>query len=189
MRFSVLEYLDDLTRSLEELPVRKRLAFAAWCCEPLLQGGQRAIEEKLGLSLAERIRGALNAVWAAVVSVRVVAAGEFVDLRAVLERADWSDDDADTESVRQEEAALSCLECMVRVCDVVETSSSRSAAEAAERVINFLDVLLGQSPRVFENPIMKAEIEAQRKMIRWLGASEEIPLSARTAFRESSLRT
>lgn len=68
MEFSVLVFLDDLTRDLEKLTIRKRLAFAAWCCEPLLREGYSYLEERLGESLPKEIRNALNGVWASVVS-------------------------------------------------------------------------------------------------------------------------
>jgi len=182
MTFSVLKYLKGVQRQMELLEPRRRLAFALWCSEPLLDSALDFLTDRLGEKEVQRIRDVLDSLW------RHVETGVELDrecvarLRESLQQADWDDSEVSDAEQISEHAAMQAIEAIIRVCEVAETGDPVAAAGACERVINHIDYELGMKGMrdPLSDPRMQRELAVQTEMVESLRQAKRLQRASRS---------
>jgi len=170
MAFSVLKHLADLQRQIASVEPRRRLAFALWCSEPLLDSALVFLAEHLGDTQVQLVRDVLDSMWKHVEEGTGLDLERVARLRESLQRVDWDDSDVGDEEQVLEDAAVQAIEAIIRACEVAETGDPIAAAGASERVINHIDYELGMEGvrDPLSDPRMKRELAMQGQMIESL---------------------
>jgi hypothetical protein len=176
MTFSVLKYLKNVQRQMELLEPRRRLAFALWCSEPLLDSALDFLTDRLGESQVQRIREVLDSLWLYVEEGTAFDRELVARLRESLQQADWDDSQVGDAEQISEDAAMQAIEATIRVCEVAETGDPIAAAGACERVINHIDYELGMGGirDPLSDPRMQRELATQAEMIESLRQAKHL---------------
>jgi hypothetical protein len=181
--FDIEAYLKDVELKLSSMTPEKRVAFVVWVAEPLLTRSAEYLTTKLGQAPVDAFRSACEFAASYATTGERLTADAISRLRESAMDADWDDDGEDDAA---DASAMEALEVMIRLAEVLESDSARSAAEAAERAINQLDFEIGMTGEVndpFASPRMRQLLDEQQTVLRELQAVSVVPVDFRSRWR------
>jgi len=177
-------YLDDLARTLAEVSLERRLAFALFCCDPLVGSVSIESPDALRQPIIAPMQSIVAACWAEVAGLGPPDRPALVEASHSLAGADWEDSvfHDPLREVELEEA----VEAALALSEVAQTGSSMAAAQVAERVINVLDFAFAPGvSSLNSHPITASELKRQRAILAWTTGEARLTEDLRIRFRRS----
>ena len=179
----IVEHLEVLVRKLSLLGERKRIAFAAWACEPLLREFGAFLARFVGKVRVDRLFAAVDECWKSALSSDPVNVACIAEAKEICETGWWAQADlgSDEEDLISDQA-LETLAAVRDMCDVALSGSSEAAVSAAEHALNRVDFEVQMSealPAGVLHERVRAEMRRQQDLVEALGAGASIDASIR----------
>lgn len=191
VEFEIFSYVGRLEKGLNAVRPQGRVAFAVWCADPLLCDARAYLAARIGPTRIAVVDEAMEYLWQCAERndhfLSEPAAGGFA---GALVDVTWGTDDVSEDEQSGNFYAVESLTSLSYAIETCRTGSAGPAAKAAESVINKLDYEISQelgadsySDAIFSHPKMKAELEAQKKMVVFLHDFGRLAAGQRRMFR------
>ena len=184
MTFDILEYFDEIEHKLGQLVVERRVVFSAWCCQPLWDGFSDYLAKRIGNDQAIVLSAALDRTWTQLADSNRPTGREIQAAKALCLSADWST--PETNEAFANYGAVQLIGGFLKLFEVIETGSAKSAARTAEYIINRVDYELSMLAGVndpLSHPRLRQELQVEDHMLKYLGETRVITLDDRRRFR------
>ncbi|MBO0862680.1 MAG: hypothetical protein J2P21_30110 [Chloracidobacterium sp.] len=186
MSSNIVSHVDLLAARLEKFPRVKRVAFALWCAQPLLNEFSNYLGNRIGSDNMALLLNAINELWNWVITGTAPQASIIQQARNSVKSIDWPEADVEPDEETLDFGATQLLGSLKRLFDVFETGSSKKAAEPAVGLINRIDFELGMIEGV-DDPLadsrLLGEINRQKQMLKHLETEPKLSNADRTRFR------
>lgn len=188
--FDIFDYLHHIEQRLRITDKRRRLVFAIWCCQPLVDEFGEYLGQKIGVNNLISIQIFLQNAWDYIMIGKPVSQEHLREIQTLSLKATWEENEDGTETEEEQLADSSAMEILASLallCEVIESDSEHAAANTAEKIINRIDFELGMISGVddiFSHPMMKEELARQEKMLEFLERGYPIENDTRRLYRE-----
>lgn len=186
MVFDILNYLEEIEVKLAKMGIKKRLVFSLWCYEELKSKFAKYLYTKIDAEAQEAIEVLTNSLWTFILCDTKVDGRKISIANEKIQKIDWDEGTVEEDNELENYGAVQMLECITRLFEVFQTESSRSSAESAECIINFLDFEIQNQydyEEPLEHPFIKEELSRQKRFLSLLNDSDGFDESIRKIYR------